>query len=205
MTTISSLDASPAGSRPPLDADALLDLPAARLDALFRNSPPGRMPRGETRGTLIMLPGTPLARPAARVVGVFVWRGKRFRRFARQLESLGGRRVGGDLKNLVGPFRLPAVRAEVYEADSWLDGRPCIVIDYSRSSLVASWIRDEIREIAPGLYLGLVWGKGRVFGGRRLLMRFALARQADAVSDGRARERLRALRSRVGVRAAGRQ
>jgi len=35
-----------------------------------------------------------------------------------------------------------------------------VLLDYSRPSLVAhDWVRDEIREIAPGVYLGLVfWG-----------------------------------------------
>jgi hypothetical protein len=34
------------------------------------------------------------------------------------------------------------------------------VLDYSQTSIVAQWIRDEIREVSPGLYLGLVyWGK----------------------------------------------
>jgi hypothetical protein len=66
------------------------------------------------------------------------------------------------------------VRAEVSVGPSWLDDRPCVVLDYSRSSVVAGWIRDEIREVAPGLYLGLVWGVGRLFGGRRLVLRFAL-------------------------------
>jgi len=37
------------------------------------------------------------------------------------------------------------------------------VLDYSDTSLLAHWIRDEIREIAPNLYLGKVyWGKHRL-------------------------------------------
>ena len=36
-------------------------------------------------------------------------------------------------------------------APSWLDSKECIVLDYSETSLVAHWIRDEIRQIAPGL------------------------------------------------------
>jgi hypothetical protein len=33
------------------------------------------------------------------------------------------------------------------------------VLDYSKRSLVARWVRDEIRRVAPGLYLGLVYLK----------------------------------------------
>jgi hypothetical protein len=29
-----------------------------------------------------------------------------------------------------------------------------IVLDFSETSLVAQWIRDEIRQIGPGMYLG---------------------------------------------------
>jgi hypothetical protein len=40
---------------------------------------------------------------------------------------------------------------------SWLDGKDCIVLDYSETSLLAQWILDEIRQIEPGLYLGKVY------------------------------------------------
>jgi hypothetical protein len=36
------------------------------------------------------------------------------------------------------------------------------VLDYSQTSLVAKHIRDEIRQIGPGMYLGVVyWDKNR--------------------------------------------
>jgi hypothetical protein len=48
---------------------------------------------------------------------------------------------------------------------SWLDRKECIVLDYSETSTLAQWIRDEIRLIEPlGLYLGKVyWNKARLF------------------------------------------
>ena len=45
----------------------------------------------------------------------------------------------------------------------------CIVLDYSKTSRVAGSVRDEIREIAPGLYIGVVYGE------RRLPIRFSLS------------------------------
>jgi hypothetical protein len=52
---------------------------------------------------------------------------------------------------------------QVYRGPSWLDGKDCIVLDYSETSLLAQWIRDEIRQIEPGLYLGKVyWNKKRL-------------------------------------------
>ena len=42
--------------------------------------------------------------------------------------------------------------------------KECIVLDYSETSLVAGWIRDEIRMIEPKFYLGEVFGeKTRLF------------------------------------------
>ena len=37
------------------------------------------------------------------------------------------------------------------------------MIDYSSTSVVAKVIRDEIREVEPGVYIGKVWwGKTRI-------------------------------------------
>ena len=58
---------------------------------------------------------------------------------------------------------LTFIVAEVYRGESWMDGNETIVIDYSKTSFLAQKIRDEIREIEPGVYLGKVWwGKTRI-------------------------------------------
>ncbi len=143
-------------------ADSLLRRTAGELDLLFLHATPGPTPDGTTRGTAIVFPGRPAARVIARVSRLLFWKGKVFNAATH------------DLRNLVSPLGVPAIRALVYDGDSWLDQRPCTVIDYSRTSKLAGWIRDEIREVSPGLHLGLVWGVGRLFGGRRLIARFAL-------------------------------
>jgi hypothetical protein len=38
-----------------------------------------------------------------------------------------------------------------------MDGRPALIIDYSRTSHVYARYRDEIRQVGPGLYLGLMY------------------------------------------------
>ena len=160
MTATAGTTTSP---RPaPLTADDFLERTAVELDALFQDTPAGPIPRGRGKGTIVALPGTPLARPLDRVLGRLVWHGKVFHPSTH------------DLQNVILPFGLRAIRAQVYAGDSWLDDRPCVVLDYSRTSKVAGWIRDEIREVSPGVYLGIVWGVGRVFGGRKLVLRFAL-------------------------------
>ncbi len=169
MTSFSPSVAAP-DHRSGTDAAGLLKTPTVHLDALFQNSPAGEVPRGRGAGTVIVAPGSAVAIPAARILGALVWRGKVFRPDRH------------DLKNRISPLGIPAIRAQVDMGDSWLDARPCVVLDYSKSSKVAGWIRDEIREVAPGLYLGLVWGVGRIFGGRKLILRFALTFPAGPVA-----------------------
>jgi hypothetical protein len=145
-----------------LTADDLLGMPLERLDQHFREGSPDTIPTGRGKGTVIIKPGGRIARPPNRVLTAIFWGGKIFRPQSR------------DLKNLISPLRIPGIRAVVYKDPSWFDGAECIVLDYSRSSRVAGWIRDEIREVSPGLYLGLVYGVGRVFGGRKRIAGFAL-------------------------------
>jgi hypothetical protein len=56
-------------------------------------------------------------------------------------------------------FGLSVVRAQVYQAESWLDGAPSLVLDYSQTSLIYARNRDEIRQVAPGLFLGLMYAR----------------------------------------------
>ena len=134
-----------------LDADRLLDLSPDDLDHLFRSVEPGPIPVGEARGTVLVSPGTELGEIAAKVAHLVAWQGKVFDP------------VKGELRNEIGPLGLRAVRAKVYVGDSWFDGRPAIILDYSATSLVAHLVRDEIREVAAGLYLGIVfWKKDKI-------------------------------------------
>lgn len=129
----------------------LMTMSQGELDELFKASPAGDIPNGEAHGTAIVAPGTRFSDEAAAVVKLFAWQGKTF-------DAAKGR-----LKNKVSPFGFEAIVAKVYKAPSWLDGNECIVLDYSETSLVARWIRDEIRLIGPNFYLGKVyWGKSRL-------------------------------------------
>jgi hypothetical protein len=69
----------------------------------------------------------------------------------------------GTLVNKITPLGLRAVRGRVLVAGSRLDrGREAIVIDY-RGSPVAWFVRDELREVGPGLWLGMAMvGRWRV-------------------------------------------
>jgi hypothetical protein len=129
----------------------LLKMPQEKLDEIFTDSPVGEIPDGEAKGTAIIAPGTSISDEIAEFISHFAWQGKTFDK------------QKGVLRNRILPFGLNAIIAKVYKAPSWLDGKECIVLDYSDTSLLAHWIRDEIREIAPNLYLGKVyWGKHRL-------------------------------------------
>lgn len=138
------------------DVAKFLTMSQSELDTLFTESPVGNIPDGEAEGTAIVAPGTTFSPTVAQFISLFAWQGKIFD--AKK----------GVLKNKILPFGLNAIIAKVYKGSSWLDGKECIVLDYSDTSFVAQWIRDEIRQVEPKLYLGKVyWEKKR-------LMDFAL-------------------------------
>lgn len=138
--------------------DPLTLIPANRreLGKLFGSGRVGAIPDGRGRGTALLGTGGLAARLAAGLCYALAWRGK----------VVSARKAR--LKNILTPLGIQAIEATIYKQDSWYDGLPCIVLDYSKTSFVARQIRDEIREIAPGVFLGLV------FWGRRHILHFAL-------------------------------
>jgi hypothetical protein len=133
------------------DVPQLLKMSQAELDKLFEDSTAGEIPNGEAEGTAIIAPGTQYSAEIASLINHFAWQGKNFDA------------AKGVLKNRILPLGFNAILAKVYKGASWLDGKECIVLDYSETSLVAHWIRDEIRQIGPGFYLGKVyWEKKRL-------------------------------------------
>jgi hypothetical protein len=132
-------------ARTVVDENSLLDSSNGDLDALFRASPPGDVPTGVLDGTAILFPGSRISRLVAAAVRAAVWQGK--------VIEPGDRA----LRNRITPFDLKAIAAVVYLGRSLVDGADCIVLDYSTTSVVAGGVRDEIRLVAPNLYLGVVW------------------------------------------------
>ena len=132
-------------------AKEMVEMSQQELDDLFRASPPGDIPKGEGRGTVIVAPGSEVAELAAKVVHLIAWQGKVFDP------------ASGTLLNEVSPLHLDRIRAKVYKDASWFDKNECIVLDYSKTSVVAHWIRDEIRLVDEGTYLGIVfWDEHRI-------------------------------------------
>jgi hypothetical protein len=146
--------------------DEFLKLSAVELDEIFRNAPSGTIPNGQGNGTAIIASGTPISDTIAGFIHIFTWKGKVF-----EPDPIDPQRA--TLMNRILLLGTKAIVAQVYRGASWFDEKECIVLDYSHTSIVAQWIRDEIREVSPGLYLGLVWwGKEKQHAHR--LIHFAL-------------------------------
>jgi hypothetical protein len=131
---------------------SILQKGSHELNRMFLESPPGPIPVGRTAGTALLVPGTLENESLARLIMLFAWKGKTFDD------------DGTMLSNRITALDLSAIRAKVSKGLSWVDEAECIVLDYSRTSMVASGVRDEIRLVAPGLYLGVIWLWGRRVG-----------------------------------------
>jgi len=118
---------------------------ADEVDQLFRDGEVGQIPNGQAEGTAIFWPGAATEPLVEKLVHKIAWQGK--------VVSAEDR----SLRNRILPIGVRAIAADVYRGRSWFDGEDCIVLDYSQRSIVARWVRDEIRRVAPGLYLGLVY------------------------------------------------
>jgi hypothetical protein len=132
-------------STPPRTEATLMRLGNLLLDEVFRSSPAGPIPTGKLRGTVLAFPGTRAVKPISVLARALAWQGK-----VVDAEQ-------ASLKNLVSPLRLRTIKAMLSTAESWVDGEPIVLIDYSRTSRVAHMVRDEIRLVGPDLYLGVVW------------------------------------------------
>jgi hypothetical protein len=132
----------------PMSVGTLMGMSPTQRDDVFRSSPTGDVPRGTGDGVALLPLGPVPTRVVAVLIRALIWKGKVF-----------DPRYDG-LRNRMTPFGFRLIRAKVYKDPSWVDGEECIVLDYSRTSLVAHWIRDEIREVAGRTYLGQVFVRG---------------------------------------------
>ena len=137
--------------------DQLLAMSTAELDTVYRQGASVAIPEGRIRGTAILSPGTRRTRALSRGARL-MWQGKVFE--------------PGQTSAVNRFFGMRLVRAQVYQGPSWLDGQPSLILDYSQTSRVYADNRDEIRQVAPGLFLGLMYDRTTSPPG--LVMYFAL-------------------------------
>ncbi len=122
--------------------DQLASMSWCELENIYRKlKTPGRPPKGYLKGEVIY-PQQQLSSGLREGVTNFVWRGKHF--------------CDGSMINQF--IRQRRVRAEVYVGESWLDGEPSLIMDYQHTS--SRWwrdVRDEMREVCPGVYLCIMY------------------------------------------------
>lgn len=137
------LIACPLGATEPapcLSPDQLIRMNRCELLALYRGGVAKPPPCGFVDGWAIYQPGRWSTVPRAHFTRM-LWKGKEFSA------------DGTTMINHVGKLRL--VKADVFPGESWLDGQPTWVFDYCGTSRLFSNVRDEVREVSPGVYLGL--------------------------------------------------
>lgn len=118
---------------------------ACQLERLFAAAEVGRMPVGWMPGELLVLTDFPLPR-TSEALSRHGWKGKHVCpdgsfinqfRYKQRFPS----------KAVIGP--------------SFYDGKPAIVMAYPPDTFYFRDIRDEFREVAPGLYLGRVYNTAK--------------------------------------------
>ncbi len=88
-------------------------------DQVYQSSNAVSLPAGKVKGRVILFPGTRITRPASKVARL-MWRGKIFK----NEQSMAVNRF----------FGIKMIKANVYQDQSWLDGRPSLILDYSQTS-----------------------------------------------------------------------
>ena len=82
-------------------------------------------------------------------VGDKIWKGKVFMK------------IDGEIRgaNILTDFKIPAFPFKVEESISFLDGKPCFVLNYRvfPNPFPVVFIRDEVRKIGERLYLGVMF------------------------------------------------
>ncbi|HSQ56682.1 MAG TPA: hypothetical protein VLM40_13145 [Gemmata sp.] len=123
---------------PPQAVREIVRSDSEQLDALFAAGTANDLPTGFLPGRVIVDPGSRRTAAKSRRMSL-LWQGKVFH-------------GDGTAHNRV--FGITAVPMTVYPGESWHDGAPAIIVDYSNSWRIFRNVRDEIREVSPGLYLG---------------------------------------------------
>jgi hypothetical protein len=123
------------------DAAGLRCLPPCQLEQLYAQGCVRGVPIGWLPGGLLVMTDFPFPRATVRV-SQRVWRGKHVE-------------PDGHFINQFNHFQ--GMPSQAFIEPSWYDGQPCIVMQYPKGTPLFANIRDEFREIAPGLLLGRVY------------------------------------------------
>jgi hypothetical protein len=107
------------------------------LDEQFRTGTATGEPCGKTSGKVLIANGA-MPKVKARIQSL-AWKGKTFH-------------GDGTFTNRWLGFE--AISATTAQGTSWFDGQPCLVMQYPEKAPIFGGVRDELREVSPGVWLG---------------------------------------------------
>ena len=134
--------ALPLKAQTTLNIDSLGKMSASQLEELYRNGKVFEPSDGYLKGKAFPKPDKLGHQFRSEAIGL-VWKGKNI--YTKEAVMLN--QVGKKQK----------VAASISKEESWLDGKPSVIFDYASGPKWAQKARDEVREIAPGLYLGIMY------------------------------------------------
>jgi hypothetical protein len=134
----------PVSASSQITAHDLLAASRDQLIELFKQGTVPVSPRGYSRGTAIFYPATWRTVPLSKLARV-IWQGKDYL-------------ADGLIRNRWFGFNM--IKGRSFVEESWLDGKPALILDYVGFSRPFHTLRDELREIQPGLHLGRLYFKG---------------------------------------------
>ena len=121
----------------------LAGLSPDQLEAMFREGKADAIPVGACKGKILndLKAKMPRLKIASRQA---VWKGKVFYPDGTAINQWAG---------------FKAIKGHLALSPSWLDGKPCLVLEYEQGTPVFGNTRDELREVAPGVWLGRYYAK----------------------------------------------
>ena len=127
-----------------LSLDRLQRMTPCELKALFETADVGTPLVGCAKGRILYRNDKHFAKLKVRLSNT-AWKGK-------------AANADGSFVNLwVGHVR--AIGSHYVVGPSWLDGRPAAVVEYPAGTPLLANMRDELREVAPGLYMGPIYDR----------------------------------------------
>ncbi len=120
------------------------DLKRMNLCELHRLFEEGRVtecPHGYGRGHVLYMADAHFPKLRARLAGS-AWKGKHFEDCCQFINQWPG---------------FKALRGSGAIGTSWHDDKPCLVLEYPPKTPIFGKTRDELREVAPGLYLARLY------------------------------------------------
>ena len=113
-----------------------------RLEDLFRHGTAHVPPVGAYRGDILLFTDFYRCPKLSRRLSGLAWKGKHFEE-------------GGTFINQFASGK--ALRSCVGAGSSWLDGQPAVVLEYADGTPLFGTTRDEIRQVAPELYVVMLF------------------------------------------------